>query len=86
MPQSEHERGDAATSEWQGRLAAMKSAFKSEIMEHGGTIDAKIGALDAKIGALDAKIGENNAKIGENNAKINQKMDELLSALSAIGG
>jgi len=99
VPQSEYERranDGGASSEWQGRLAAMKSMMKSELVVHQKASDAKIDtiqkaidvnqeAMGAKIGDLDAKI---DAKIDANqkaiDEKIDAKMSELLDAIKVL--
>ena len=95
VPQSEYERrvdDGGASSEWQGRLAAIKSMIKSQLVAHQKAnqkaSDAKIAELDAKIDAnqraMGAKIGDLDAKIDANQKAMGAKMSELLDAIKVL--
>ena len=88
VPQSEYERrldGGAPSSEWQGRLAAMRSMLIEQQKANQKAIDEKIsatiGGLDAKI---DAKIGDLDAKIGDLDAKIDANQKAILDAIKVL--
>ena len=88
VPQSEYDRrvnDGGASSEWQGRLAAMNSMLVTHQKANQkaiGDLDAKIDTkIDAKIGELDVKIG---AKISDLDAKIDANQKAILDAIKAL--